>query len=137
MSWTETLFLKKIIDGQRTWGASDTIIKILKVYTSSPKGEVVGEFTPKVNGSVRIAAEISTTHASYLGEAYLGVYTKDDIPIGSTSAKCVADRPVTMSVDIPITANTTYIVKATLFVSYNSFNNIRLCGSLIDASLME
>lgn len=136
MSWTETLFLKKIIDGQRTWGASDAIIKILKVYTELHK-EVVGEFTPKVNGSVRIAAEISTSHTGYLGNAYLGVYTKDDILIGSTSAKCVADRPVTMSVDIPITANTTYIVKTTLDKAYNSFNNIRLCGSLIDASLME
>ena len=53
MSWGETLFLKKVIDGRKRFVASDATIGI------AYDGTNYYTFTPKIDGIIRISAAIS------------------------------------------------------------------------------
>ena len=136
MSWTETLFLKKIIDGQRTWGASDVLIKLLRTSANYSSETSLGSFTPKVGGSVRVSAFAFAEN--YVGDtAYLRVYRGDTL-VARTSVKITNKGTTPMSVDIPITAGDTYTVKGyTTSTTTSSLRTVSVRGSLIDASLME
>ena len=130
--------LDKIIEGQRTWGAGEPTIKILRESFSSMSETELGTFTPKVGGSIRIAANLVNTHASYASStATLYVYEGDTL-ISYTKADSIANISVPFSMDIAITAGVKYTVTAKLDQSSNNrIVNARVCGNLIDASLME
>lgn len=53
MSWGETLFLKKVIDGRKRFAASDATIGI------AYDGTNYYTFTPKIDGIIKISATIS------------------------------------------------------------------------------
>ena len=127
--------LDKIIEGQRTWGASDVLIKLLTTSAGYFSDTTLGSFTPKVGGSVRVFAFAFAEN--YVGDsAYLRVYRGDTL-VASTSAKITNNGTTPMSIDISITAGEKYTVKGYTSSTTSSLKSVSVCGSLIDASLME
>jgi hypothetical protein len=124
MSWTETLFLKKIIDGKRTLAASDSVMTIL------PKGESALEsqkFTLKKSGSVRLIGILTTK----LDSSYSFYILKNGTNIGSLSfvSGSIESLPTDIIVDkddiVYVTANNSVV------------KGLKICASVVDASMIK
>jgi hypothetical protein len=59
MSWGETLFLKKVIDGRKRFVASDATIGVAYDGATSYK------FTPKLDGVIRVSATVFNENYDY------------------------------------------------------------------------
>lgn len=105
MSWGETLFLKKIIQGQRQLAANDTVISVL-FNTSAPVSgqEFNKSFIPKTEGTIRIKANGYSVSQS--NAAYVFIYEN-----GTEIAKLVlysSEEKRNVYIDIPIKKNSVY-----------------------------
>lgn len=124
-----------LIIGQKRLVASDNVLAVI-VSGSSGIGvgdtEVVGTFTPKVSGSIRLfaTAKGNTSSSSSNGRIYLRNSSGTNIVNIDITASSYADY----AVDTNITANETYsIVYYRGSNSNNEASSIQVRGSVIDA----
>lgn len=129
--------LDKIIEGQRSLGASDAVMAVpvlneITMGSASPR-TLLATFTPKVNGSVRILASMKRGPSSANSTAYIYV-TENGTDITSFSTDESSYTEVYK--DIKITAGKEY--KVYFYGSYNGekINSLKICASVIDTSLL-
>lgn len=128
MSWGETLFLKKIIQGQKKLGASDAVYSVIS--SSSKSGDVsFGHFVPNVDGNIRlIVSGGSTSHTSpgivraVIDETYYSIVYDDEFYVPPKH------------IDIEVKKGDNILIEQVGKVETNS---IVIGASLIDATLGE
>lgn len=150
MSWGETIFLSKIIKSQRCYGVSDeNIITLLTnpiKYTDNYSGYIDLNFTPKVDGTLRIKIPIriyaaansySSTLKIKIEENGKNIKEKSETIKGSSDSNNVLEE--IWDLDVPINKNSTY----TVYVSFSTYRgnatieSVSLCGSIVDLSMLK
>ena len=137
MSWGETLFLSKIIKGQKTFVASDNTLVSLSSENNKAwgRGEIVAKFVPKTNGSVRLISDMCTTNDIYSGEIEI---IKDGVKIAGLFTEDAEYKVLTT--DFQVEKGAEYLIRCIGesvgdVVVYTSY--IRLGADIIDGSLFE
>lgn len=136
MSWSETMFLRKIIKGQKTFVASNNTMIVLSAQTNKTwnDGTIIGTFTPKTSGSVRLMAEIGNGTSNRAAGIMV---QRDGVTVTSFYADSGAMR--VMSADFQVDENTKYtLIIDVSGTGYTAITNyIRICADIIDGSLFE
>lgn len=125
--------VKATVIGQRTLAASNSVIKVLSAIPQVGTGVKIGQFTPKVNGSVRIKmiySQSSNPNTVYLTVSANGVEIGKIYEITNT----VSNKE--MLIDVPVDAGVTYEVYG------RGSDNItvhsgKVCANIVDTSLVE
>lgn len=128
MSWGETLFLKKVIDGRKRFVASDATIAI------AYDGEY-HNFTPKIDGVIRVSATTYNTNKDYSGEFILILRNiTDGTEQRSTEFGNAKRETKTHYFDFSIKKGKTYQVKIDDATMYDNFDLIRAeyKGQIVD-----
>lgn len=131
--------LDKIIDGQRTLAASDSVLNVVFSgnETIGENYEIIGGFIPKKNGSVRVIIEYRnssnterTFYAHIIREEDNAVIAKNSLSIGYTQTNV-------LFVDVPIAAGVSYQIR--LFSSNNTtyVTSVKIGAQIVDTSLVE
>ena len=135
MSWGEVLFLKKVIDGKRSFAGSDTPIV---VYLSSPSfGSLYnkitfGSFIPKSDGVIRLKAYgYRITTAPYWQQVRL--YDGDTVVGAVSGFGTNVDGADWKYVDISIEKGKEYTIKADGVY----LKHIQICASIVDGSMFQ
>ena len=158
MSWGETLFLSKILKSQRKYGASDSVLAVLTSSTEELEGNgtknLSCNFTPKVDGSVRIEVDVQPISTAGQTRIPYGGYfriLKDGVVIADSGyvrkyydeneAVYVYVNNGIRHIDIPIVKNSKYT-----FQLYSderngyggiTASNIKVCGQVVDLSMLN
>lgn len=67
MSWGETIFLKRVIDGKKSFRASENPLVVFNSLTTVfPQETLIGEFKPKTKGQVNLVVVVPE-YAGYDG----------------------------------------------------------------------
>ncbi len=130
--------LDKIITGQRTLAASDSVLNVVFSGSTnvSTSREIIGEFTPKVNGSIRILVTYENSSVSSR-TFYIEVVKSDNgIIVAEKSLTASGEQLNHLFIDVPIEANVQYEinVNASAGVKVKSVN---IGAQIVDTSLVE
>lgn len=134
MSWSETLFLKKIIDGQKSLVASDDLYKEFDIYVQSNRGEETTNlqlFKMKNDGSFKIGTELSagTGNGAYLS-IYINGNAVDSVGVsGNTTSESV--------VSSSIVANKNDVIGYSFYGYYASMTDLKIYAKIVDNSLIK
>lgn len=126
--------LDAIIKGQKTFVASDNTMIVLSAQSDKTwnDGTIIGTFTPKTSGSVRLMAEIGND----INDRDAGIIVQRD---GVTLTSFYADSGVmrVMSADFQVDENAQYtFIIAVSGTGYQARTNyIRICADIVDGSL--
>jgi hypothetical protein len=133
MSWGETLFLKKIIDGKKLFRASDSIlIDCGSLEIRRENYYTILTFIPKVDGQVRL--NFSLKSSSSKGTGYLTVY-EDGKEIEEISQVATVEKRE-YSIPISVSRRKTYVFEA--YHSYSSMDvELSLHGDIVDGSTFD
>ena len=140
MSWGETLFLKKIIEGKRTLAASDNVLKVL--FSGDKFVEdtdtFVGTFIPKKDGSVRVLVAVSYNN-DYTASSFVTINIKEKgVVVASKGVAISTDSNYQyFSIDVAITTNSSYDVYIKRTNGGVSLKEAKICASIVDTSLVE
>ena len=130
MSWAETLFLKKIIDGKKTFSPSDNKIILYNQDGRYSEG-IIGTFKPKTNGFVRFKATLQKVYSN--SPAILRLIDEDSNIVAELKLESVTLD--TIYEDIKVTKNKTYRL---YFPDANGYAyDVCICASIIDGSLFD
>lgn len=131
--------LDKIIEGQRTLAASDSVIKVLLSTSQNISSSqlTVGSFTPQVDGSVRISGKftlksLGSASSTLVLRVYLGTsqVALTSVNLTNTQSEYTAIR------DLSVTKGNTYVVKVSSDSGMTA-NSVNVCANVIDTSLVE
>ena len=130
--------VKSTVIGQRTLAASDSTIKVLLSTQQYFRGEpvTVGNFTPQVNGSVRITGDFTVTGG--IGTGYnlvLAVYLGTSQVATTLVTLSASKLTYTLTRDLEITKGNTYVVKVYGDTQIRA-NSVNVCANVIDTSLV-
>ena len=134
MSWAETLFLKKIIDGRKRFIPTDTILVLYTSETSGvfTSGTILGTFTPKASGIVKFIANV----AEYSSSSPVGMVIID--PDGNIVASLLSDGisgSQDLSVMFEIQARKVYTISVSRGPGW--VRMARICGDIIDDAMYD
>ena len=138
MSWGETLFLKKVIDGKRTLRASDNcLVNYIDVKGSSLRENVeIGTFTPKTSGQVKLSGIIACRNSVY--PLYINVYL-EDLQVASLIPRTTDSLALT-GVTFAVEKNKTYTIKTVALYEAGGVvlcDNLSICADIVDGSLFD
>lgn len=133
MSWGETLFLKKIIDGRKNLVASDNEYLLLETegdvgtYPSGTATEMQKKVKMTNAGSVRIKVSLRRSNTS--DRTYLNIYVNGN-KVTELRSDLTGDY-------IETTADVTFSAGDIISFSVTSryFQNLRFCANITDSSL--
>lgn len=146
--------LNEIIDGQRTLAASDSVMKVLLSsdlsFSSSNKERVIGDFTPRRNGSVRVQSSlyfISSSSSITTATCTISVITNYGAPEQTTVAtyaptfssnNSIKDTQI-IDLDVEVQAGTTYTLYINMAKTVSSLHitSAKVCANIVDTSLIE
>lgn len=134
MSWAETLFLKKIIDGKKSFKVSNNALIDLgtKSYTYSEYNHLLLTFTPKISGQIRLNYTMQNT--STHGISYFYVY-EDELKIVESSIESLREEH-TFEEPISVKKGKKYT-----FLISNKYSilifGFRLCADIVDGSTFD
>lgn len=154
MSWGQTLFLAKILKSQRKYSASDSVLVVLTSSTEELKGNgtktLSCNFTPKVDGSVRIEVDLQPFSSAGQSPTRYGGYfriLKDGVTIADSGyvyeyygvGEYVYVNNGIRHIDIPITKNSNYTFQLYSNQQYGGItaSNIKICGQVVDLSMLD
>lgn len=154
MSWGQTLFLAKILKSQRKYSASDSVLAVLTSSIEELKGNgtktLSCNFTPKVEGSVRVEVDLQPDSSAGNSSQALGGYfriIKDSSIIAQselvskryTDKGFVYENNGIQHFDIPIAKNSKYTFQ--LYVNQDkggiTASNIKICGQVVYLSMLD
>lgn len=141
MSWAETLFLKKVIDGQRTLAPSNSVYAVLRSSTMSitEDKKVVGEFVPNKNGAVRLLFNFHQDSKAVYG-AYIYIYENDNETYTSFIQYRNEDEVIgnfDFYYDMPVEEGVKYTIKTASSYNYKpKLNYAKIGASVIDTSFI-
>lgn len=132
--------LDKIIEGQRTLAASDSVIQVVLSSTTSigSNNVVLGSFVPQTEGSVRIITRCSKKSSNINTNATLIVKRVDiDVEVGKITTNLDAMDEYNVQLDVAIKKGVQYeiIMRTNTSGAYVKFLNIG--AQIIDTSLVE
>lgn len=126
--------LDKIIEGQRTLAASDSVIQVIQLKETNVGTSLkeFGKFVPKVDGSVRLV----TTYNGGASNTEIVLYVyRDGTEVSSTAKKGV---PVdSLKHDIRVYSGSEYTIKIRANTGSYNIENINVCANIVDTSLVE
>ena len=142
--------LDKIIKSQRTYGPSDDVLVTLasgaRIALSTTETKIPNiKFTPLVSGTLKVTADFTITATSgKTNTAFLEIYKNGEkylsgsagLSVSGTGSTTTSTK--TISINCPIEKDATYE-----FYFYKSggsaaiFNNLELCGRIVDLSMLE
>lgn len=134
--------LDKIIEGQRTLAASDSVIRVLKATETRITSSVnCGTFTPKIGNSVRIVAGVRGLASSGSTSFSLNIVRADGDSAVVATRTVTVTLPITsqtiVDVDVPIEANSPYKVEIDSSHTTNYVCYVNVCANIIDSNLVE
>lgn len=138
MSWGETLFLKKIIEGKKSLVASDNPFYTLLASSVSTKEKTyqsVASFIAKVSGSVRIVVNArAATSGSTIG-VDIGVYEEETLLVDDS---VFGNDATNVTMDIKIDKGKLYSIKFKSRGSYTVYvNSVHINANIVDGSLIK
>ena len=158
MSWSQTLFLSKIIKSQRTYAASDAVLAVLssklKSFYEENKIVIIPnlQFIPKIDGSVRIIADIipdgTGGKADFWHGGQLYVF-EDGVAIANSDyiarkydyeqGAFVYSNKGINTLDIPVKKNSVYTFGVGVYETYGKLNivSLKIGAQIVDASMIE
>ena len=131
--------LDKIIEGQRSLAASDSVIRVLFSGSTNVTytGVLFGSFVPQKSGSIRVLAK-GTTSGSYSSATFDLTIKEAGTTIATASVNTPTAATYSVSADIPITAGVSYEVYCHRSTTGNfTVNTVELCAAIVDTSLVE
>ena len=135
MSWGETIFLKKIIEGTKGFVSSNNPIVILNSQSNKAWGnnEIAGSFTPKKNGQCKLNINSPNNIAPTWG---FNVFLN-----GNVVASCRGTKEGTynISVTFNVSKGNSYVIRAVYGTVGSVFytNEVSICADIIDTSLFD
>lgn len=150
MSWGETLFLKKTIDGTKSIVASDdvyyTIISDLTEIGNVQENSWISlpyRIKFKSGNTIRIVADVATGYAGGVDEGYFECRINNvALKSGYFSESSTTLNSSVITLDIPIKKGDvlTFAVYSSMRPTTNLrvlLNSLNLCGKTIDQSLIK
>lgn len=127
--------LDKIIEGQRTLAASDSVIQVIQLKETGIGTTIkeFGKFVPKVNGSVRIIADISASASPTVTIKVL----KNGVQVASKAQEADEDSKKIITLDVPIFMGEEYSVGMLSTNKSSHINSISIGANIVDTSLVE
>ena len=152
MSWAEVkkinsdmnMPLDSLIKSQRTYGASDAVLAVLLSQETTIRDATMASplklasFAPKVKGSIRISASVRRPGMS--GSSTILIVKKGTSDILEIASDADISSSIYQSIfgDIAIEPDETYEIYAYTTTSYRGYiNSLKLCASIVDASMIE
>lgn len=128
--------LDKIIEGQRTLAASDSVIQVIQLKETNIGTTIkeFGKFVPKVNGSVRIIADVRETSGTPTVTIKV---LKNGVQVASKAQKINDDTKKIITLDVPISMGEEYSVGMLSTNNYSDINSISIGANIVDTSLVE
>lgn len=149
MSWGETLFLKKTIDGTKSIVASDDVYYTI-ISDLTKIGNVQGNswislpyrIKFKSGNTIRIVADVSTGYYQVVDEGYFECRINNVALKGGKFSKNTTTHSSVITLDIPIKKGDvlTFAVYSSMLPTTNllvQLNSLNLCGKIIDQSLIK
>ena len=143
MSWGETIFLKKVIDGKKAFRASDNIMVnyIDEKTPLSEQGITLGTFTAKTSGQIKIKALIEAPTSSSQPYTQIIVYDGTTILAIFNPPSSSYGNPTEMNQIINVEKNKTYTIKTYYATIYSpgatNCYSLDICADIIDGSLFN
>lgn len=130
MSWGETLFLKKVIDGAKRFVGSDVVI------VADFKNSRQSTFKPKISGAIQIKIDVNIQNTSGIDILTVRLYNSSGEYVEKKQSVS-ADRGKTYYIPFDIVAKEEYSVNVSKSGSYHTLGAISLCGSVVDYNYFE
>ena len=143
MSWAEvkkinsdmSVPLDKLIKGNKRLAASDAVLAVIvseeKFISQSSK--ILGYFTPKVSGNIRLLANLKVSNSG--GRVYVRLLNPDGTEVGNVSTSSSTYTEV--SNDINIEANLQYTIALKCANYTGKTDMVKILGQVIDGGTFE
>lgn len=131
--------LDKIIEGQRTLAASDSVIQVvmssIKKITSD--NTVLGSFVPQTEGSVRIITQCSTSNTGADSATLIVKRADNGVEVGKITTYFDSSNNYDVRLDIAIKKGVQYEIIMRTNTSGANVYFLNIGAQIIDTSLVE